>query len=56
MLRPQLPDLVEHATQLGMRVTLKTNGTLVDKVKAKRLIEADLRGVNVSIKYIEPSV
>ncbi|MFN8405133.1 MAG: radical SAM protein [Anaerolineales bacterium] len=49
MLRPQLPDLVEHATQLGMRVTLTTNGTLIDKVKAKRLIEAGLRGVNVSI-------
>lgn len=49
MLRPQLPDLVEHATQLGMRVTLTTNGTLVDKVKAKRLVEAGLRGVNVSI-------
>ena len=49
MLRPRLPDLVEHATQLGMRVTLTTNGTLVDKVKAKRFIEAGLRGVNVSI-------
>lgn len=49
MLRPQLPDLVEHATQLGMRVTLTTNGTLIDKVKAKRLVEAGLRGVNVSI-------
>ena len=49
MLRPQLSDLVEHATQLGMRVTLTTNGTLVDKVGAKRLIEAGLRGVNVSI-------
>jgi len=49
MLRPQLPDLVEHATRLGMRVTLTTNGTLVDKVRAKRLIEAGLRGVNVSI-------
>jgi len=49
MLRPQLPDLVEHATQLGMRVTLTTNGTLIDKAKAKRLIEAGLRGVNVSI-------
>jgi MoaA/NifB/PqqE/SkfB family radical SAM enzyme len=49
MLRPQLPDLVEHATGLGIRVTITTNGTLIDKVKAKRLIEAGLRGVNVSI-------
>ncbi len=49
MLRPQLPDLVEYASQLGMRVTLTTNGTLIDKVKARRLVEAGLRGVNVSI-------
>ena len=49
MLRPQLPDLVEHASRLGMRATLTTNGTLVDKTRAKRLVEAGLRGVNVSI-------
>ena len=49
MLRPQLPDLVEYASQLGLRVTLTTNGTLIDKVRAKRLVEAGLRGVNVSI-------
>jgi MoaA/NifB/PqqE/SkfB family radical SAM enzyme len=49
MLRPQLPDLVAHAASLGIRVTLTTNGTLIDKEKARRLIEAGLRGVNVSI-------
>jgi MoaA/NifB/PqqE/SkfB family radical SAM enzyme len=49
MLRPGLPDLVEHATALGIRVTMTTNGTLIDKVKAKRLVEAGLRGVNISI-------
>jgi MoaA/NifB/PqqE/SkfB family radical SAM enzyme len=49
MLRPQLPDLIAHATNLGLRVTLTTNGTLIDKEKAKALITAGLRGVNVSI-------
>ena len=49
MLRPQIPDLVKHAAGLGIRVTMTTNGTLVDKVKAKRLVEAGLRGVNISI-------
>jgi radical SAM protein with 4Fe4S-binding SPASM domain len=49
MLRPQLPDLIAHATGLGLRVTLTTNGTLIDKEKAKALIAAGLRGVNVSI-------
>jgi MoaA/NifB/PqqE/SkfB family radical SAM enzyme len=49
LLRPQLPELIAHAAGLGMRVTLTTNGTLVTKEKAKALIEAGLRGVNVSI-------
>jgi radical SAM protein with 4Fe4S-binding SPASM domain len=48
-LRPQLPELIAHASGLGMRVTLTTNGTLIDKEKAKALIMAGLRGVNVSI-------
>ncbi|HEY3473289.1 MAG TPA: radical SAM protein [Anaerolineales bacterium] len=49
MLRPQVPDIVQQAAALGIKVTLTTNGTLIDKVKAKRLVEAGLRGVNVSI-------
>src|SRR6266498_5102108 len=49
MLRPQIPDFVELASSLGIKVTMTTNGTLVDKVKAKRLVEGGLRGVNISI-------
>ena len=39
MLRPQLPDLVAHAADLGLRVTLTTNGTLVNKEKAKAAVK-----------------
>lgn len=49
MLRPQIPDMVELASSLGMRVTMTTNGTLINKEKAKRLAEAGLRGVNISM-------
>jgi len=49
MLRPKLNDLVEHASLHGIRVTMTTNGTLVNKDNAKALITAGLRGVNVSI-------
>ena len=49
MLRPQIPELVEHASSLGIKVNMTTNGTLIDKVKAKRLVEGGLRGVNISI-------
>jgi radical SAM protein with 4Fe4S-binding SPASM domain len=40
---------VELASSLGIKVTMTTNGTLVDKAKAKRLVEGGLRGVNISI-------
>src|SRR5215208_467552 len=49
MLRPQIPEFVELASSLGIKVTMTTNGTLLDKVKVKRLVEGGLRGVNISI-------
>jgi MoaA/NifB/PqqE/SkfB family radical SAM enzyme len=49
LLRPQIPELIAHAAGLGLRVTMTTNGTLVDKTMARRLVEAGLRGVNVSL-------
>jgi radical SAM protein with 4Fe4S-binding SPASM domain len=49
MLRPQVPELVEEAATLGIKVTMTTNGTLIDKARAKRLVEGGLRGVNISI-------
>jgi radical SAM protein with 4Fe4S-binding SPASM domain len=49
MLRPQIPEFVELASSLGIKVTMTTNGTLVDKAKAKRLVEGGLRGVDISI-------
>jgi MoaA/NifB/PqqE/SkfB family radical SAM enzyme len=39
MLRPQVPELVEEAATLGIKVTMTTNGTLIDKARAKRLVE-----------------
>jgi len=49
MLRLQVPDLIERASALGIKVTMTTNGTLIDKSKARRLVESGLRGVNISI-------
>ena len=49
MLRPQTPEIIELASSLGIKATMTTNGTLIDKAKAKRLIEGGLRGVNISI-------
>ena len=48
-LRPDLEDLVAHAAGLGIRPTLTTNGTLFTRARARRIVEAGLRGANVSI-------
>lgn len=49
LLRPQVPEMIERATALGIRVAMTTNGTLVTKDLAKRMVEGGLRSVNVSI-------
>jgi radical SAM protein with 4Fe4S-binding SPASM domain len=49
MLRPHIPEFVELASSLGIRATMTTNGTLITKEKAKQLVEAGLRGVNISV-------
>lgn len=48
-LQPRLLELIERTAELGMRATLTTNGTLLDKALAKRLVQSGVRGVNVSI-------
>ncbi|HEY6553683.1 MAG TPA: radical SAM protein [Vicinamibacteria bacterium] len=48
-LRPDLEDLVAHASAVGLRATLTTNGTLFTRERARRIVQGGLRGVNVSI-------
>ncbi|MBN1890511.1 MAG: radical SAM protein [Thermoflexales bacterium] len=48
-LRADLPDIVAHARRLKLRVTLTTNGTLLDKELSKQLVKAGLNSVCVSI-------
>src|SRR5688500_400196 len=37
LVRPDILDLADYATSLGVRVTFSTNGTLIDEKKAERL-------------------
>ena len=56
LLRAGVPELVAHASALGIRPTMTTNGTLVDKGIAKALVQAGLRGVNISLDSQERKV
>lgn len=48
-LRPDLEAIVAAGVRAGLRVTLTTNATLITRARARGLVEAGLRGVNVSI-------
>ena len=49
LVRPDIFDLAEYATSLGVRVTFSTNGTLIDEKKAARLAKIGVTYVGISI-------
>ena len=51
-LRADLPELVRCAADLGMRVNLITNGTLVDRQLASDLADAGLDSAQVSLEGV----
>lgn len=55
-LRPDLEELVAHASAHGIRVTLTTNGTRLDRRRARALVEGGLRGANVSLDGPTPDI
>ena len=55
-LRPDLPDLVETFAGKGMRVNLTTNGTLLSKELAMRLVVAGVRSVSISLDSPDPGI
>ncbi len=48
-MRPDFLDIVERATSLGLKTNLTTNGTLVDKAKARRLVKAGVNSLSLSL-------
>ena len=49
-LHKQLPELITHARDLGMRVNLITNGTRINTELARRLADAGLNSAQVSLE------
>ena len=47
--RPDIFDLASYATKKGIRVALATNGTLVTKDVAKRIVDAGVKRVSISL-------
>ena len=49
LLRPDIVELVVHATSLGLRPVFGTNGTLITVEMARRLKEAGAMGMGISL-------
>lgn len=47
--RPDIFELARHAHEKGLPVALSTNGTLVDKEVAKKIVESGVSRVSISI-------
>jgi radical SAM protein with 4Fe4S-binding SPASM domain len=47
--RPDVLDLAEYATSLGVRVTFSTNGILIDEKRAQRIADIGVAYVGISI-------
>ncbi len=53
LLREDLPELIGHATQRGMRAVISTNGTLITEEKARVFAQFSLSYIGVSVDGIE---
>ena len=55
LIRPDLLELIAYATGKGLRITLSTNGTLIDETIAARLKALGLTYVGISLDGIGPT-
>ena len=49
LLRPDIFEIAAYGTQKGLRMVMATNGTLVDKSTARKMIASGIQRVSVSI-------
>ena len=56
MLRADLFDLTEYAAGKGLKVTMNSNGSLIDAAAARRIREAGFHSVGISIDAASPPV
>jgi radical SAM protein with 4Fe4S-binding SPASM domain len=55
LFRHDIFDLASYATSLGIRVALATNGTLVTKQMARRILDSGVRRVSISLDGADAS-
>ncbi len=56
LLRPDLPEIVEGFSRLGMAVRIQTNGTLMAPGVMDALLRAGLSGISISLHGLDPGI
>ncbi|MGI6227904.1 MAG: putative heme d1 biosynthesis radical SAM protein NirJ2, partial [Peptococcales bacterium] len=54
LMRPDIFQLVEHASRVGLRPVFGTNGTLITREVAKKLKELGVMGMGISLDSLDP--
>ncbi len=49
LLRPDIFEVARHGTDLGLRMVMAPNGTLIDAAKARQMVAAGIRRISVSL-------
>ena len=55
MMRRDLDELASHANDLGLMVVVGSNGTLLDDARARRLKDAGVQGIGISLDSLNPA-
>lgn len=50
MLRERIYEIIAYAASIGLKTMMMTNGVLIGKEEAKRLVDSDLNGVVISLE------
>ncbi|KJS88658.1 MAG: Fe-S oxidoreductase [Peptococcaceae bacterium BICA1-8] len=54
LMRPDIFELVDHASKLGLRPVFGTNGTLITRDVAKKLKNLGVMGMGISLDSLDP--
>ncbi len=56
LLYPYLTRVIKYTSDVGMLMTVVTNGSLLDKKRVKALAESGVQGVSISVDHYDSSV
>lgn len=54
LLREDIFDISQYASQIGFMVVMGTNGTLINDELAEKMAESDIKGVGISVDSLVP--